>query len=298
MRRANVAAIGGALLFLIATGFNASAQTSPANAAAATDSADVLAADEQRIQSNPDDAGAWEKLGTDDLQAGKYSDAVRVLQRALEKGFAPQVGKYNLACAYARAGDKQKALDLLESIGASPLTASIANDPDLASLAGEARFQELAKAAQRAAAPCRDARVNPEYRQLDFWVGEWDVFSGKQKVGESSVQLILKDCVVFENWQGLQGGSGKSFNKYNAVTHQWEQFWVSDGGTTNYFKGSLVDGEMRYTLEMPAASGGTLIRHLTFSKLPDGNVRQFSQASTDDGKSWTTEYDFVYVKRQ
>ena len=72
--------------------------------------------------------------------------------------------------------------------------------------------------------------------------------------------------MVFENWSGLQGGDGKSFNKYDPVAHRWEQFWVSDSGTTNYFKGSLVNGQMRYVYEMPTPSGGTLTRHLTFSK--------------------------------
>lgn len=246
----------------------------------------------------PTDASGWEKLGTADLQSGKYADAVPALQKALDNGFPPQIGKYNLACAYARNGQKEKALDLLEAIAAGPgLPGPIANDPDLASLAAEPRFQKLVAASQRAAEPCKDP-ANAQYRQLDFWVGEWDVYSGQQKVGESSVQLILKDCVVFENWHGLQGGDGKSLNKYNNVTKQWEQFWASDSGTTNYFKGSLMDGEMRYTLEMPGPAGGTLLRHLTFTPMAQGKVRQLSERSIDNGKTWATEYDFVYVKKQ
>lgn len=247
----------------------------------------------------PADANGWEKRGTDALVAGKYSDAIADLQKALDNGFPPQIGKYNLACAYARDGQKEKALDLLEAVAAGPgLPGPIAGDPDLASLAGEPRFQKLLAASQLAAEPCKNAQANPQYRQLDFWVGEWDVYSGTQKVGESSVQLILKDCVVFENWRGLQGGDGKSLNKYNNVTKQWEQFWVSDSGTTNYFKGSLVDGSLRYTFETPTASGGTLIRHLTFTPMAEGKVRQLSERSVDDGKTWATEYDFVYVKKQ
>ncbi len=276
--------------------FNCAAQNGAS--APAGNFAQTIADDEKLVQSAPTNGNAWEKLGTDYLLGGKYQEAVQPLQKALDNGFPVQTGKYNLACAYARIGDKQKALDLLESLAASGFPAPITGDPDLASLAGEPRFQELAKAAQKAAEPCKDAQAHPEYRQLDFWVGEWDVFSGKQKVGESSVQLILKDCVVFENWRGLGGSDGKSLNKYNNVTHQWEQFWVSDGGTTNLFKGSLVDGEMRYVFEAPARSGGTFVRHLTFSKLADGSVRQFSQGSTDAGKTWITEYDFVYVKKQ
>jgi tetratricopeptide (TPR) repeat protein len=247
----------------------------------------------------PTDANGWEKLGTDYLQAGRYADAVVALQKAVDGGFPQQIGKYNLACAFARSGDKQKALDLLESLAAGPgLPGPVAGDPDLASLSGEPRFQKLVALSQRAAEPCKDAQANPQYRQLDFWVGEWDVYSGKQKVGESSVQLILKDCVVFENWSDLQGGTGKSFNKYNNLTKQWEQFWVADSGTTNYFKGSLVDGVMSYTVELPTPSGGKFTRHLTFTPLPEGKVRQLSERSSDGGKTWSTEYDFVYVKKQ
>jgi hypothetical protein len=111
------------------------------------------------------------------------------------------------------------------------------------------------------------------------------------------VQLILKDCVVFENWQGLQGSAGKSLNKFDPLAKRWEQFWVSDSGTTNYFKGALVNGEMRYVWESPNQSSATRIRHLTFSRLSNGNVRQLSEGSTDGGKTWTTEYDFTYIRK-
>jgi hypothetical protein len=56
---------------------------------------------------------------------------------------------------------------------------------------------------------------------------------------------------------------------------------------------------MRYVYEMPTTpSRETLTRHLIFWKLPDGSVRQLSERSTDVGKTWATEYDFVYVKKQ
>src|SRR5712692_8138415 len=46
----------------------------------------------------------------------------------------------------------------------------------------------------------------PEYRQLDFWVGEWEVRGPLGRhLGDSRVQQILRDCVVFENWSGADG---------------------------------------------------------------------------------------------
>jgi hypothetical protein len=170
----------------------------------------------------------------------------------------------------------------------------MAGDPDLASVTAEPQYLELQKKLQALTEPCKDAQGHPEYRQLDFWVGEWNVFSGTQPVGTSSVQLILKDCVVFENWTGLTGGSGKSFNKYNASRKKWEQFWVSDSGNTIYFVGEFVNGSMAY-VEDPGSK--TTVQRLTFTKMPDGRVRQLGEQSSDGGKTWTTGYDFYYVKK-
>lgn len=107
------------------------------------------------------------------------------------------------------------------------------------------------------------------------------------------MQLILKDCVVFENWRGGRGSDGKSFNKYDPATAKWEQFWVSDTGTTTHYQGSFSEGAMRFT-----ATAGAQTIHLTFSKLPDGSVRQLSELSADGGKRWAVQYDFTYRRKQ
>jgi tetratricopeptide (TPR) repeat protein len=268
-----------------------------AKALAEGEPAKAVAIYEKVLQSAPKDSDSWENLGSAYMQTSRYADAQRAFQKALDTGFSGPTGKYNLACAYARLGDKQRALDLLSELITQKYAFPIAADPDLASLSKEPRFQELAATVQRLSEPCKD-KAHAEFRQLDFWIGEWEVFGGTQKAGDSSIQLILKDCVVLENWVGTTGDSGKSFNKYNTITKKWEQFWVSDTGSTQHFTGELVDGEMRYVLEQPLRSGGTLIRHLTFSKLPDGRVRQLSQGSTDGGKTWGTEYDYVYVPKK
>ena len=36
---------------------------------------------------------------------------------------------------------------------------------------------------------------------------------------------------------------------------------------------------------------------MTFFDLGAGRVRQFSQASTDGGRTWTTLYDLTYTRR-
>ncbi|ABF42839.1 Tetratricopeptide repeat protein [Candidatus Koribacter versatilis Ellin345] len=250
-----------------------------------------------KVKNNPTDPNAWVELGNSYHQGGKDREAITAYSNALEHGYDAILGKYNLAVAYAGAGEKDKAIELLQTIVAAGLAAPIGRDPDFAKLVGDSRFDALAQREQALIEPCMDATAHPEYRQLDFWLGEWEVFGGSQKVGDSKIELILKNCVVLENWTDTTGGQGKSFNKYDPARKAWEQFWVEDNGSTNYFIGTLREGEMRYELVKPRKDGGKLMRHLTFSKFPDGSVRQFSQSSTDDGKSWSVEYDFIYRKK-
>jgi hypothetical protein len=144
--------------------------------------------------------------------------------------------------------------------------------------------------------PCRDAQ---EYRQLDFWVGEWEVFGPKGKtVGASSVQLILGDCVVFENWTGAGGYTGKSFNLYDARTRKWKQTWVDDRGGMLEFTGEFKDGAMRYTGESFAQDGKPVMDRLTFFPLAEGRVRQLWEQSSDKGKTWSTVFDGTYVRKR
>lgn len=250
-------------------------------------------------KANPHDASSWEQLGLSYHQSGKYDQAASAFERALKEGFAPVLGKYNLACAYSRLNRKDDAIVLLTELVNQrlPIAAKISSDPDLKDLQADPRFAPLAEQARFISEPCRDTKNHPEFRQLDFWVGEWNVFSGSQKVGDSSVQLILKDCVVFENWTSRLGQAGKSFNKYDPANKYWQQYWVADNGSTTVYTGSLQNGEMRYHAEQPMANGGRMMQNLTFSKLAPDKVRQFQQFSTDGGKTWTTGYDFVYVRK-
>jgi hypothetical protein len=144
--------------------------------------------------------------------------------------------------------------------------------------------------------PCKS---RPEYRQFDFWVGEWDVRNPQgQQAGTNSVQLILGDCVVFENWTGARGGHGKSFNVYNAAKGKWQQTWVDNSGGVLELFGEYKDNQMRLTGERKGTDGSVTLQRLTFTKLADGGVRQLWDQSTDGGKTWTVAFDGTYVRKK
>lgn len=142
--------------------------------------------------------------------------------------------------------------------------------------------------------PCK---TTPEYRQFDFWVGEWAPQNkAGNTVGSSSIQLILGDCVIFENWNTtLQ--SGKSFSIYDSTDHKWHQSWVTDHGVRTEYEGGLVDGKM-VLVAKTAAGGKETMQRMTYSRLPNGDVRQYGDTSADGGKTWTPSFDFTYVRKK
>lgn len=155
--------------------------------------------------------------------------------------------------------------------------------------------QNQSVASQPPAKPCG---AKPEYRQFDFWVGEWDVQVSGQQAGTNSVQLILGDCVIFENWTGARGMIGKSFNIYDAAKGRWQQTWVDSTGNVLELYGEFKDGAMRLTGEKLGPNGAKIINKLTFFPLEGGRVRQLWESSRDDGKTWNTVFDGLYIRKK
>lgn len=154
----------------------------------------------------------------------------------------------------------------------------------------------------RAQKPCS----KPEFRQFDFWIGNWEAFGVKgQKAGDSKISLILDSCVILEEWtsasaqQGLVY-TGKSFNSYNAATRQWQQTWTDNtGNTTEFLRGIGSDGKIVYYADRVAGPDGkTFMRRLTFTRLGEDKVKQFGERSDDGGSTWTTEYDLEYRRKK
>jgi hypothetical protein len=145
------------------------------------------------------------------------------------------------------------------------------------------------------AMPCSSA----EYRQFDFWIGDWNVTSGEDPAGTNSIHQIHHGCALQENWQGSgEGGiSGTSFNIYDRATGRWHQTWVDDSGTLLQLDGSLVDGVMVLSGQRPARDGGGMAQHrISWTPNPDGSVRQLWEASKDQGNAWTVLFDGLYTK--
>jgi len=255
---------------------------------------------EKIAEEEPQSARAWYRLGISLHGIGEEQRALSAYEKSLKAGLPPAFGEYQIALVYASMKEKEKAILYLQKAatdGFSQLE-QLDSDTELAELRGDERFTKVEEQTRRNQKPCAYA---PENRQFDFWLGEWNVVTTKDGIaaGSSRIELILADCVVQENWTsgGNIGYTGKSYNIYNQALKRWEQYWVDNAGGNIFFYGGLKNGVMDYwTDTIPQPDGTKLKRHLQFIRLGPDTVRQFSQGSTDDGKTWHVEYDFTYQR--
>jgi tetratricopeptide (TPR) repeat protein len=252
---------------------------------------------------NPDNARYWYRLGVSQRGAGHFQAALASLEKARMLGAAKAlpgyIVDYEVGATYAAMGDSGRAIKALKDAadGGFFQPDRVQNDAEWNPLRNDPQFIALANKVKHNAAPCEDA----EFRQFDFWIGDWDVTSTGDGVsrGSSHISSEMGGCVIWENWTSEGNGYfGKSYNTYNLNLHRWEQYWVDNSAGTIFFHGKLKDGVMDYwTDEVPQPNGQKLRRHLQFFNQGPGKVRQFSQGSTDGGKTWQVEYDLTYNRR-
>ncbi|HVO88757.1 MAG TPA: hypothetical protein VMV45_09455 [Casimicrobiaceae bacterium] len=140
--------------------------------------------------------------------------------------------------------------------------------------------------------------TSPEYRQFDFWLGDWQVAGPTGKpVGRNRITAIHNGCALQEQWTGNGGSTGTSLNTYDASRKRWHQTWVDNGGNLLLLEGSFADGRMTLSgATQRAEATGTDLQRITWTPQPDGRVRQLWEASEDDGKSWKVVFDGWYSK--
>lgn len=249
------------------------------------------------LAAEPTTPQEWFQLGITRHDARDYAGALAAFEKARELGYsAPIQLPLRLARVQARAGSKDKALENLKLAIDRGYAASeqLLAENDFLSLREDPRWNDLLATTRRNQHPCRNA---PESRQFDFWLGEWDVEQGGQRIARSSIQLILDECVVFENYEAGIAYSGKSLSTWNSSLKQWEQYYTDTAGGARFWTGHLEDGKMVYLTEFER-NGAKVLNRMTYSKEGPDRVRQFIETSLDGGKTWAAGYDGMYVRRK
>lgn len=136
----------------------------------------------------------------------------------------------------------------------------------------------------------------PEYRQFDFWVGDWDAFDAsdsRRPVARTRVERILGGCVLLENYRGANGSHGESFSIYDQTRKVWHQSWVTNRGKLLVIEGGMEDGGMTLSGVEREANGKERRVRGTWKRMGEG-VRETAVASVDGGKTWDLWFDLMF----
>ena len=158
-----------------------------------------------------------------------------------------------------------------------------------------ARIQGLAAGSVFSAQPLKPAScVAPEFRQFDFWVGDWDGFEVDKTtiVAHAQVDRVLDGCVLLEQYEGTDGLKGQSFSLYDTSRRIWHQTWVTNRGQLLVVEGKIQAGEMVLSGVDHAAGRRILVRGTW--KPVKGGVRETAVTSTDGGKTWQAWFDLLF----
>ncbi|MBA3913323.1 MAG: hypothetical protein H0X25_05595 [Acidobacteriales bacterium] len=145
------------------------------------------------------------------------------------------------------------------------------------------------------AKPVRVQCSAPEYKQFDFWVGDWDVFEigGKAPVAHVKVDRLLDGCAIHERYEDTDGLAGESFSIYDASRKLWHQTWVTNHGQLLVIEGGLEKGSMVLSGVDRADDGRQ--RRVRGTWTPDEHgVRETAVRSLDGGKTWRPWFDLEF----
>ncbi len=250
------------------------------------------------LKSNASDSSAWYNLGYCSEQAGNYDEAIGYFKKAEVHGFPAVYTQYGIAKTYALKGDNDQCMSTLKAAADSGYNfyVPVKNDSAFIKVRMTESFKKILNELKLKAFPCLS---RPENRQLDFWVGQWDVYFNDRKVGESSITLAQGGCAIHESYTTSGNFSGQSINFYNPHDKKWHQYWVSStGGVITFDESDQGEGMLQFTGTATAPNGKVSLNRMTFSRNGDGTVRQLIENSNDNGKIWSTGFDGLYKPRK
>ena len=252
------------------------------------------------VRTEPRNAVAWFFLGFSYHSQEKMRPAISAYKNSI-KISKNSDAIYNLAAAYARSGETEKALDWLEKfVNVRKISSFYLSkvDGDFKILRKHPRFQKILEKTVKIGKPCMELK---NARQLDFWVGDWivrDRAGGGRLMGENLIELGADGCVLLENWQGRMGHKGKSLSSYNPTTKKWKQFFVGNTGATVELEGVYKNNVMRMRGETIDSRGKKMLHILELHNLANKTVWQVRKISKDNGRSWDTIWDATYIRKK
>lgn len=141
-----------------------------------------------------------------------------------------------------------------------------------------------------------------EFRQLDFWVGNWDVSwtkqDGTEGKGKNVISRSLNGCVIEERFTTLGGDrpfAGMSVSTFDAKAGDWRQTWVDNSGGYLPFTGGPSEEGFQFRL-VKAADERTM--RMIWKNVEKDSLDWHWQQSKDGGKTWEDRWVIHYERAE
>jgi hypothetical protein len=142
----------------------------------------------------------------------------------------------------------------------------------------------------------------PQHHQLDFWVGNWQVFDAatNQLVAIERVEKHSEGCIVQENLTFLTDMYRRPGVKYRLAGigvnrfdgENWLQMWADNQWGAIFLRGAPdADGNMVFVTVIPSRKRDV---KLVYENHPDGTVRILQYVAPAGSGKWVKYGDLIY----
>lgn len=259
---------------------------------------------QQYLATNAADTFAVYQLAMSQLQQLKYKEALNhfrdLCELELPTGFKNEL-RFEQAKIYAALNDTIKSLQLLESAALNGASFSgTLKDTAFSSLRNSIRFTAALQKMKENATPCL---YDDRYKQLDFFVGTWDVYIGdnyEDKVAVDTVTKFYGGCSVDEKFKWLGSDYvGESISFYDNAAQRFRMCWAGKSGDIRNFEAIYTskDSIVFFAVTNADSKRELMHRKLTITYNPStATLHEFIENSYDLGKTWEPDFDALFKK--
>jgi hypothetical protein len=158
-----------------------------------------------------------------------------------------------------------------------------------------------AAAPAAAPAPCS----TPEFRQLDFWVGDWDAEWDNPDGSKGTAKYHFSrdefgDCVIYEHFSADDGSlKGMSISTYAPAAHAWRQTWVDASGGYFDLSGGPVSGQAHsFELQTLRLGQSPRVQRMIWEKVTSDSFVWRWQARASDDAAWVDSWVLRYRRHR
>ena len=243
------------------------------------------------LSQNDSDASAHYYKGASLVNLKDFRQAQEHLKKGQQLGFSNQlaIDAYLLRAA-AGLQHTSTVLKKIDSLAAAGFAAmAVFQRPEFEYLKGDAKFDKAKEKVDRNANPCV---YNSAHKKLDFWLGEWDVYTGGTKTADSYITKSKGGCTLHEDYRTASGFYGSSYNYLDPQDSLYKQIWIDKFNNITRFH--EVDAAPGRLVMQAVGANGNLVRMTYQLDEKEETVTQTMEGSADEGKNWNVTFVGVY----